>query len=195
MSDGPTTRLRSRVAGVAPTGIDLRRVEDGDGDGLTALVDAAYDEFACGPLDPAVFDADLARPATAARERSRDWWVLVDCGGHVVGSAALGPLQRAADGQPSMELHRLYLAPEVRGAGLATVLVEGMVAEARAAGAVALHAWSDRRLTDAHRRYLRLGFVLTGGVRELGDPAGTTELLFTLRLEGGSTDRRASALT
>lgn len=183
MSDGPTVALRARVSSTALLGVTLRRAEDGDGPGLTALVAAAYDEYACGPLDPEVFDADLARPATSARERDRDWWVLVDDRGHVVGSVALGPLGRAADGRSARELHRLYLAPEIRGAGLATSLVEGIAAEARGSGAALLLAWSDTRLTDAHPRYLALGFALAGSSRELGDPAGTTELLFALDLD------------
>jgi hypothetical protein len=56
----------------------LRDVTDEDGPALVALIGAAYDEFACGPMDPGGFDADLASPATHAARRSRRWWVVTD---------------------------------------------------------------------------------------------------------------------
>ena len=92
----------------------------------------------------------------------------------------------AALDAPSVELHRLYLAPEVRGRGLASVLLDGIADEARLAGATLLTAWSDTRLVDAHRRYLSSGFDATDETRELGDPAGTTELLFVRLLPARS---------
>jgi GNAT superfamily N-acetyltransferase len=185
VSDPATQRMAERVSGSLRPGLSLREVLDVDGPGLLALVGAAYDEYACGPMDPGGFDADLQLPASAAAERRRRWWVVTD--GHlgpgmVLASVALGPLHPSPDGAAAMELHRLYLAPEVRGAGLATALVGGVAEEARLAGAARLEAWSDTRLVDAHRRYLALGFTLADGERELHDPAGTTELLFTLEL-------------
>jgi GNAT superfamily N-acetyltransferase len=180
MSDPATERLRRRVAAVDPELI-LRHAEDHDGTSLTALIAAAYDEYACGPLDPVRFDADLARPATAAAAGSRRWWVVTRSGGEVIASAAHGPLHGSGEDR-TVELHRLYLAPEVRGRGLASALLDGIAAEARLAGAVTLTAWSDTRLVDAHRRYLAHGFRSTGETRELGDPAGTTELRFVLEL-------------
>jgi len=183
MNDPATQRLRARV-GILGAALDLRDVEDADGPALTALIAAAYAEYDCGPLDPVRFDADLARPASAARVGGRRWWVVVrpqDPGGEIVASVAHGPLRVSQDHQ-EVELHRLYLAPEVRGQGLATALLDGIAEEARLAGAASLTAWSDTRLIDAHERYLARGFRLTGEQRELGDPAGTTELRFVLSL-------------
>jgi len=162
-------------------GLTLRTVSDTDGPALTALIGAAYDEYACGPLDPTGFDADLAAPATAAAERGRDWWVVTERD-TLVASAALGGPHADGAGRPVREIHRLYLAPAVRGIGLATALVTGIADAARASGAVALEAWSDTRLVDAHTRYLALGFRLSGASRELNDPACTCELHFTLPL-------------
>lgn len=185
MSDPATDRLARRLGALGLEGLHVRRVVDADGPALTALVGAAYEEYACGPLDPEVFDADLAFPATMAGTGGRSWWVIVRGGadGTVVGSVAHGPSRPSSVGRGTVELHRLYLAPEVRGAGLATVLLEGVIDEARHAGATRLEAWSDTRLRDAHRRYLALGFSATGEQRELGDPAGTTELCFALPLD------------
>jgi GNAT superfamily N-acetyltransferase len=182
MSDEATRRLHAQVAGLA-TSLTLRAVEDADGPALTALIGSVFDEYACGPLDPVRFDADLALPHSASQAASRRWWVVTHEDGAVVASVAHGPLHEPAPGiaalaAPHVELHRLYLAPEARGRGLASVLLEGIAREARLAGASLLTAWSDTRLVDAHRRYLASGFDATGETRELGDPAGTTELLF-----------------
>lgn len=181
MSDDATDRLAARVAEVPLAGLTIRPAADADGPALTALIGAAYDEYDCGPLDPDVFDADLASPATSAAASDRRWWVLTIEDGDIpsiVGSVAHGSVHVAADGARAVELHRLYLAPAVRGVGLASALLEGVSYEAQLAGAEALHAWSDTRLVDAHTRYFASGFRLAGASRELGDPAGTTELLF-----------------
>lgn len=176
MTDAATARVSAAVTRVLRGGQELRAVTDADGPGLTALVGAAYDEYACGPLDPDGFDADLAAPATSAATSGRSWWVVVDREA-VVASVAHGGLHGTA-----VELHRLYLAPAVRGAGLATTLVTAVADEARRLGASTLEAWSDTRLVAAHARYLALGFSSTGTQRELHDPAGTTELHFALPL-------------
>ena len=179
--DGPDTHVHAALARLGRDELLLRPVADSDGPALTALVGAAYDEYACGPLDPTGFDADLALPATHAAERGRHWWVVTS-NGTLVASAALSGAHAGPEGRTVRELHRLYLAPAVRGCGLASGLVAGIAEAARAAGAAALEAWSDTRLVDAHVRYLALGFVLTGASRELNDPAGTTELHFSLPL-------------
>ena len=176
MSTAATARMAAAVAGVLRAGRTLREVADADGPGLTALIEAAYDEYACGPLDPDGFDDDLAAPARSARGSGRSWWVVIDRG-LVVASVAHGPLHGSA-----VELHRLYLAPAMRGSGLATALVTAVADEARRIGARTLDAWSDTRLVAAHARYLALGFTLTGAQRELHDPAGTTEVHFSLPL-------------
>jgi len=180
----PLSALAALTAsGRAPV---LRPVVDADADGLLRLVGDAYDEFACGPLDPGEFDADLVAPATSAAARGRRWWVVTDPDGApaVLASVAHSPLHHLEDGTAAVELHRLYLAPSVRGRGLASALVEGIAAEARRLGATRLVAWSDTRLIAAHARYLAAGFVLSPGSRELHDPAGTTEVRFDLVLDG-----------
>lgn len=185
MTDPATARLTTAVAAVLRPGQHLRAVTDADGPDLVALVGAAYDEYACGPMDPEVFDADLAAPAASAAASGRSWWVVTEAA-RVVASVAHGPPHPSEvagpRSAPVVELHRLYLAPEVRGVGLATMLIAAVAEEARRAGAAALEAWSDTRLVDAHARYLRLGFVLTGAQRDLHDPAGTTELHLSLLL-------------
>jgi len=189
-----TLRMAGRLEATMDSGLRLRAVRDSDGPALTHLIGSAYDEFACGPLDPGGFDADLAAPATFARDRDRRWWVVTTADDVPVASVAHGAPHvdptggdrddRGDDrsGPVAVELHRLYLAPDVRGRGLAARLVAGVAEEARTSGGQRLVAWSDTRLVAAHVRYLALGFTLSVGSRELGDPAGTTEVRFELDL-------------
>jgi len=176
---GATERMAARL--VQP-GLSLRAVVDTDGAALVELIAAAYDEFACGPMDPDGFDADLARPATHAGRRDRRWWVVTtDAAAAVVASVRHTPL--VVDGRGRhVELQRLYLSPPVRGVGLAHALIDGVAEEARRLGAERLEAWSDTRLTRAHARYLSMDFTVAPDTRDLADPAQTTELRFELDL-------------
>jgi len=189
VSDAATARISAAAARTLRGGQELRAVTDADGPGLTALVGAAYDEYACGPMDPDDFDADLAAPRTSALAAGRRWWVVVDAD-RVVASVAHGDAHVDPSGARTVELHRLYLAPAARGVGLATALLAGVAEEARRLGADRLEAWSDTRLVDAHRRYLAFGLQRTGRRRELGDPAGTIEDHFALDLAPGSPTTR-----
>ena len=204
--DAATARMAARLsaadqAGRAGAPFGLRSVRDTDGPVLTRLILAAYDEFGCVPADLDGFDADLAAPATYAGEHARRWWVVTDAQGLAVASAAHSPLRpilgpedagrgaglRAGPGtgQGVVELQRLYLAPEVRGSGLASLLIRGVATEAHLLGADRLVAWSDTRLTAAHVRYLALGFALSDASRRLDDPAGSIEIRFELDLPLG----------
>jgi GNAT superfamily N-acetyltransferase len=198
-----TERMLERLGRVGRVGLSLRDVRDGDAAALVQLISAAYDEFDCGPLDPSGFDADLAAPATYAKDHGRHWWVVtatddvpiatvahsspraarpqdtLGSAGTIPGSSAGTAVQAAT---VVVELHRLYLAPQVRGQGVAGALVAGIVDEVRRLGAHRLIAWSDTRLTAAHTRYLALGFTQAETSRELGDLAGTTEIRFDLLL-------------
>jgi GNAT superfamily N-acetyltransferase len=175
-----TARMAARVPGPA---LSLRQVQDADGPALVALIGAAYDEFACGPMDPDGFDADLAHPATHAQRRGRTWWVVTAGDAALLASVRHTPL--VSDGRGThVELQRLYLDPRARGIGLAHALVEGVAAEARLLGAARLEAWSDTRLVRAHARYLSMDFTVATDTRELNDPAQTTELRFELNLTG-----------
>jgi GNAT superfamily N-acetyltransferase len=151
----------------------LRPVRDDDAADLIALIAAVYAEYPGCVLDLPGVDADLVAPATEAARRDGPWWVL-EHDGRIVGSIGAGPLR--PDGH--LELKRLYLAPEVRGRGLATALVRHVEAHAASVGASAVDLWSDTRFTSAHTRYEALGYRPTGETRDLHDPSHTTEYRF-----------------
>ncbi|MBX3394938.1 MAG: GNAT family N-acetyltransferase [Phycisphaerae bacterium] len=57
------------------------------------------------------------------------------------------------------ELHRMYLLATCRGRGIGRALLNTCIEHARRSGSRAIRAWSDVKLADAHRLYLRAGFV------------------------------------
>ncbi len=72
---------------------------------------------------------------------------------------AVGMIFLRRSGQDAMEIKRLYVKPEARGAGLGRKLVEMAITEARKHGARVLRLDSTKNLTDAIMLYQDFGFV------------------------------------
>ena len=66
-------------------------------------------------------------------------------------------------------MRRLYLDPELRGAGWAQKLVDWAIDRARVLGMQRMELWSDVRFTRAHAFYKKFGFVHEGVEREMDD--------------------------
>lgn len=98
------------------------------------------------------------------------FWVALH-GARVVGCAGVTLHDREC------ELHRLYLLPECRGHGLGRRLLETTMTYGREKGCQRMLAWSDVLLKDAHRLYLKMGFVQEG-TRICDDPDQATEYGF-----------------
>jgi len=81
----------------------------------------------------------------------------------VVGFAKLGPLKLPVtpDG-PALEIRQLYVAPHVRGSGVAVTLMHWLIDAARTQGAatVYLSVYTDNKRAQAF--YTRFGFVDIG---------------------------------
>jgi len=139
--------------------------------GVVALIGRVYAEYGF-IYDPRVevpdlfdFDAHYAPPRGA---------FFVVCGaGTIVGSVGVERLDdRAA------ELHRLYLAAELRGRGTGRALIDAVLAWCRARRVTELILWSDTRFELAHRLYTRMGFTRNGERSIPGDVNATREYRF-----------------
>lgn len=83
---------------------------------------------------------------------------LVLRGGEIVGYCMMGALAMPVDDANGLELHRLYVDADVKGAGVADALMHDCVAWARAKGALSLYlsVWESNE--RAQRFYRRFGF-------------------------------------
>jgi GNAT superfamily N-acetyltransferase len=82
------------------------------------------------------------------------WFLLARLDGVAVGCGALKVL-----GDGVGELKRMWVAPELRGMGIAQRLLAALEAQARDAGLALLRLDTSRHLPEAHALYVRNGHV------------------------------------
>ena len=83
--------------------------------------------------------------------------------GALVGFAKLGPLKLPVEAdRPALELRQLYVAPQVRGGGVAVALMDWIVGQAVTRGAEELYLSVYTDNPRAQRFYARYGFVEVG---------------------------------
>ncbi len=84
----------------------------------------------------------------------------VATGGAVVGVCQLTIIPGlVGQGQTRAKLESVHVAAACRGRRIGEMLVRHAIGEARAAGARVMELSSNKRRTDAHRFYVRLGFA------------------------------------
>ncbi len=141
--------------------------------GVVRVVRAVYSEYGF-TWDASAYHRDLYTIDETYLTGGGMFWVLL-AGQSVVGCAGI-----RLHGE-ECELHRMYLLQDFRGRGLGRKLLELAVAHGRSAGCQWMRAWSDVKLTDAHRLYLKSGFVQQGE-RICDDPDKSREYGFSKRL-------------
>lgn len=101
------------------------------------------------------WERDLADPAYAFRVAEAD--------GQIAGYAKLGPLDIPVEtSRPALLLDQIYVAKEHHGAGIASALMDWVVAEARGRGSEELYLTVFIDNHRARRFYDRCGFEAVG---------------------------------
>lgn len=156
----------------------VRPFQSQDHAAVQVAVKAVYDEFGF-TWEPEAYHADLFDiPGHYAH-----FWVA-ELGGKVVGGVGLQP-HLLTPGKPGgitnrrvnatdAELVRLYLHPAAQKQGLGRALTQAVIDQARALNLQALELWSDKRFTDAHALYLKMGAQIVGE-RVCDDPDESPE--------------------
>ena len=140
------------------------RIEDHER--LRWAIQAVYRDHGF-PWDPKGFDEDLFDIPGAY-----DAYWVAEVEGLVVGGVGLNRTE-LSPGQPGAvtdrrvnatngELVRLYLHPTAQGQGLGQALVQTVIDQATAWEMAALEIWSDKKLTQAHALYQKMGARIVG---------------------------------
>ncbi|MBV9569368.1 MAG: GNAT family N-acetyltransferase [Hyphomicrobiales bacterium] len=153
--------------------LTIRPVRDEDGQELLGLIALCFAEYPGCLVDPHHDLADLVRPASAAAENGRHFWVVENGAGRIGACVSLDYPQAQ-----TAELHRVYVRTDMRRRGLAGKLVALAESQARTQGAKRVFFWSDTRFLAAHHFYEQLAYRRTGEERELGDVSHSREYRF-----------------
>ena len=155
----------------------IRPGADADGPGYRALIAACWGEYTPDFVDVDAEIPDVGRLATALAGQGGALWTAQHAG-QVVGMVGTYP---AEDG---WHVSRMYVASGQRGTGLAGDLLRTAEDHARAAGGTRMVLWSDVLFARAHAFYEKHGYLRRGGLRALGNPAGSIEAGFAKPLAG-----------
>lgn len=168
--------------------VDLTRVTDLDGWSRCEPLFAEYVAWVLGELAGlgAAVREDQAELVAAGFAAERDALLgprgrlyVADLGEGPVGVVALRPVDAA-----TAEVKRLYVAPTGRGGGIASSLMEAVIADARALGYARLRLETHRYMLGAIALYERLGFVAAEPIADFeGAPFGLDDLTLFYALE------------
>jgi len=156
--------------------LQLRPATDDDASQIIDLIAACFADYPGCVMDLPGLDADLPAIASTFHDQNGEFWV-VTVGDRIAGCGGYAPV---ADDW--IELKRMYVARNMRRRGIASRLLDCVLAAAARRRASGVLLWSDTRFEAAHKFYSRHGFTQTGRTRELNDPSNTTEYEFRLRL-------------
>jgi ribosomal protein S18 acetylase RimI-like enzyme len=133
---------------------------------LAAFVEAKY--------RPHVIAAELADPETRYRLALRD--------GRIAGYCKMGALDMEVDASDALELHRLYVDADTKGAGVAQALMDDALAWARGKGArvMYLSVWENNARAQAF--YKRYGFEHVGEHKFMVGRVADRDFIWKLKL-------------
>ena len=130
--------------------------------GLDALIHAMFLEI-CGRYPDRAFDESIWRAEAGAQAR----YLVARIGERAVGCCAVQP--NPDSGRTGMELKRMYIASDARGAGLADALLRAAEDLAASLGAAEIYLHTGNRQPEARRVYERNGYAPIPAYGAYGD--------------------------
>lgn len=171
----------------------IRRATNRDSTDVVRVIRAVYDEYGF-TWEEGGYYADLY-DLEGSYDAHGDWFYVAEWDGAVVGTAAIewfDAIPGDADtivehggylriGGTDCSLERLYVHPDGRRKGIGQALLQRILKDGNDAGRTSMEIWSDKRFTDAHRLYERVGAKVVGD-RICDDPDESPEWGLSLRL-------------
>ncbi len=138
-----------------PTGLSHLTIRPATNDDLEAIVKLVFGvlrEFGLEP-DPSATDADLQDIEATYLQRGGLFEVIEDPDGNLVGSVGIFPID-----ENICELRKMYFAPDIRGLGLGSYVLQRAVNQAKELGFNRMMLETSSKLAAANRLYVRFGF-------------------------------------
>lgn len=158
----------------------VRPARDEDGDAVGWLMARCWADYPGSYFDRHGEMASLDQIASAFEAKGGIAWVAVR-DTRIVGSVGLWPAGEIGD---AWEITKMYVDPNVRRAGLASLLTDTAEDHAAAAGAKRMILWTDTRFQTAHAFYESRGYLADGRTRALHDLSNSVEYFYAKRLGG-----------
>lgn len=175
-SSGVAADKMQKVLGANPKAFSpvmLRSVRNSDAQDLIGLITLCFAEYPGCYFDPHDDMPDIVKPAQSRLATEGIFLAVEDETGRVCACVGVDFPKAGV-----VELHRLYVRPDMRGRGLAKLLTARMEIEARQREAASMILWSDTRFTKAHQLYRSLGYQQAEISRSLGDISQSREFSF-----------------
>ncbi|PLW75035.1 GNAT family N-acetyltransferase [Cohaesibacter celericrescens] len=152
----------------------IRSATDEDGAELARLIAGVFADY-----DHCFFDDDefpeLKHPASYYAAMGGQMWVA-EQDGNIVGSLAIGETLDSG----IFELHKVYVAKEARGQGLAWSMYNLATDLVDSRQGTCIKLWTDTRFVEGHQFYDKIGFEKVPVIRYLGDISHTWEYCYRL---------------
>jgi len=148
----------------------LREAEPGDLPAIAAILNHEIASGTASWTETPKSDADMA--GWLAERRAGGFPVLVaEEGGEVVGYASFGPFRKGEGYRATVE-HSVYVAGSARRRGIARLLMERLIAAAKAAGMLRMVGGVSADQHGSLELHRRLGFGEQGRLKGVGQKRG-----------------------
>jgi putative acetyltransferase len=137
--------------------IEIRKIEQRDNEGLAKIIRSSLKEFNADKPGTVYYDESTDHLSDLFTVANSLYFVAEE-NGVLLGGAGIFPTQ----GLPTdtLELVKMYLAPEARGKGLGKTLIHKCIEEAKRSGFRNIYLETMAELSKAVKTYENLGFSL-----------------------------------
>ena len=157
-------------------GVTIREAASPDARALADLRVRTWRAAYRGLLPDALLDGlDAASAEERWRARIADsssWTLVGEQQGRVVGFVTCGASRDEGVSAWEGEVHALYVSPELWGRGYGHALLQAALERLRAEGRCEVVLWMLRGNRRAQHFYVRQGFALDGGARQIAHSSG-----------------------
>lgn len=136
----------------------IRKIESKDNAAMAKIIRTVFHELDA-PKEGTAYADPILDTLSKVYVRPNEIYFVVEVDGEVLGGSGIAPL--AGNDANICELQKMYFAPELRGKGIAQVLIEKCLSFAKEAGFDQCYLETLPFMTAAQKLYKKVGFQYT----------------------------------